>query len=158
LGKYLIRRVALLFPRCSASRSSRRADAFLPGNIGDTMSGPELIRPPPEKRRERWSACSGIRRSDVRPVWALARRPRRGQRTNLGVHSRNVDPGPQLPRAELPDHAELEILAIDIRAIVAIPLGVLAAVQQRAGSSTTSFPEDLRLVDPLPSLNFGWPR
>jgi peptide/nickel transport system permease protein len=128
LGKYLVRRFALLIPTAwGVSIVAFGLMRFLPGNIVDLMLGPELIRNYPPAQRATLERMFGI---DV-PIYVQYFRWLGGVvRGDLGVSLRTSIPVSQLLLQNFKITGELAILAIVFAAAIAIPLGVLAAVQR----------------------------
>jgi peptide/nickel transport system permease protein len=127
MGRYIARRLALLVPTVvGISILVFALMRFLPGDVIDTMVGPELIKNFSPEQRATLLRMFGL---DQPGYVQYARWLGGVARGNLGVSLRTSLPVTTLLGQSLPITAELALLAVCLSTLVAVPLGVLAAVR-----------------------------
>jgi peptide/nickel transport system permease protein len=126
MGKYVLRRLALLLPTIfGISVLVFALMRFLPGDVVSGMIGTEIILPPEQRATlyRMFGLDAPIHIQYLRWLGGVAR-------GDFGVSLRTSTPVTTLLLQRLGITAELALLSVCFSALLAIPLGVLAAVRR----------------------------
>ena len=126
MGKYLLRRLALLVPTVfGISVLVFGLMRFLPGDVVSGMIGTEIVLPPEQRAtlRRMFGLDVPVHLQYLRWLGGVVR-------GDFGVSLRTSTPVTKLLLQRIGITAELALLSICFSALLAIPLGVLAAVRR----------------------------